>query len=457
MAGLLLLGGCQAYARKPLDTAAFRAAWSARDLSGDSLEDFWERLSGDAPESVEFDASDGLSLREGQLVALVYSPALRLARARVGRAAAGAAQAGLWADPVLGLDVLRITDSVPDPWVIAPGLIFSLPLSGRLGAARDLAAAELRVAEGQALESEWSVLREVRVAWIQWSAAALRLAETERFADTVESLALTVSELADLGEVPASEAALLGLEAAQRRNQAIRIRGEVQALEHLLRGLLGLSPAAELEFQPTLEVAEGALEDFGGADAIELRNPSLERLRREYEVAERALQLEIRRQYPDLSLGPLFESESGQARVGLSGGLPIPSLNMNRRAIAEARAQREIARVAFESSFQRTVSRWAASESRAIALAHQASELVQTLQPLLDRQVQDARAFMQLGEGSGTLVLLASLSRSLEAKLELLEARTQAALARTEAEFLVGPEVSQDPHQAPQVGAGAHQ
>ncbi|MHC4376316.1 MAG: TolC family protein [Planctomycetota bacterium] len=454
MACLLLLVGCQTYEREPLDLGAFRDAWSARDLSGESLQEFSERLSELSVGAPEFDASDGLSLREGQLVALAYNPSLRIARARVGRAAAGAAQAGLWADPVLGLDVLRITDNVPDPWVIAPGLIFSLPVSGRLAAERDLAAAELRAAEGRAREAEWGVLRDVGAAWIQWSAASLRLRETQRFADSVDSLARTASELADLGEVAASEAALLRLEAAQRRNRAIRLEGEVQAREHGLRGLLGLGPSADVELLPTLEVADDVATIEPGMDAIERRNPGLERLRREHEVAEQALQLEIRRQTPDLSLGPVFESESGQARVGLSAGLPIPSFNLNRRAIAEARAQRDIAHATFESSFQLTVSRWAASEARAAALTRQADELVQTLQPLLERQVQDARAYMQLGEGSGTLVLLSSLSRSLEARLELLDARTQAALARTEAGFLVGPEVAQEPEQASSVGAG---
>lgn len=454
MAALLALVGCQTYEREPLDLEAFRDAWSARDLHGESLQEFSARLAEVSAGATEFDPSDGLSLREGLLVALAYNPSLRIARARVGRAAASAAQAGLWADPVLGLEVLRITDSVPDPWVIAPGLIFSLPVSGRLSAERDLAAAELFAAEGRAREAEWGVLRDVGVAWIQWSAASLRLLETQRFAESVDSLAATANELADLGEVPASEAALLRLEAAQRRNQALRLEGEVQAAEHGLRGLLGLGPSADVEFLPTLEAADGASAIESGMDAIEQRNPGLERLRREHEVAERALQLEIRRQIPDLSLGPLFESESGQSRVGLSAGLPIPSLNMNRRAIAEARAQRDIARAAFESSFQLTVSRWAASAARAAALTRQANELVHTLQPLLDRQVQDARAFMQLGEGGGTLVLLSSLSRSLEARLELLDARTQAALARTEAGFLVGPQIAQDTEQAPSVGAG---
>jgi hypothetical protein len=47
---------------------------------------------------------------------------------------------------------------------------------------------------------------------------------------------------------------------------------------------------------------------------------------------------------------------------------------------------------------------------------------------------------MRLGEGETTLVLLASLTRAHQAKLDLIDTRTAEALARTEAAFLIGPD-----------------
>jgi len=440
---LAVLASCQSYEPRPLDPAAHREAWHARTLEGASLREFLERLEDHRPgPTEEFDPADGLSLREGQLVALVYNPSLRVARLRVGRAAAGAKHAGLWADPQLDLAVLRITDSVPDPWVITPGLTFTLPLSGRLAAERGLAEAERRAAEGTVLEAEWSVWRDVRSAWIEWSAARLRVEETERLVADMEGLVRTASGLADRGEIPRTEASLLRGEETQRRNQLRRLSGEVDAWEQRLRGVMGLPPTAPVDLVPEIALPTTNAGEPPGPDAIEVRNPGLVRLRVEYDVSEETLRREIRKQYPDLTLGPLFESDEGQSRIGLLGAIPLPFLNANRRAIAEARAEREVARAAVESTYEILVSRWAGATARAESLASQREEMARVLVPLVDRQVEQAFELMRLGEGATTLVLLESLTRAFQAKLDLIETRAAEALARTEVAYLIGPEAT---------------
>lgn len=456
-AGLLVvlaaLASCQSYEPRPLDPAAHREAWHGRTLEGGSLREFLDRLAdcSDAAEE-ELDLADGLSLQESQLVALVFNPSLRIARLRVGRAAAGAKQAGRWADPKLEFAILRITEGVPDPWVITPGLNFSIPLSGRLEAERGLAEAEQRAAEGAVLEAEWSVWRDVRVAWIEWSAARMRVEETERLVLDMEGLVGSASELADRGEIPRIEASLFRVEETQRRNQLRRLTGEVDAWEQRLRGLMGLAPTAFVELVPAIALpAAGAAEEGSatGPDAIQLRNPELARLRQEYQVSEQTLRHEIRKQYPDLTLGPLFESDEGQSRIGFLGAIPLPFLNANRRAIAEARAEREVARAAVETTYEILVSRWAASTARAESLAIQREELVELLVPLVDRQVEDAFELMRLGENASTLVLLESLTRAFQAKLDLIDTRAAEALARTEVAYLIGPEATAEAIQDP--------
>jgi outer membrane protein TolC len=442
---LALLASCQSYEPRPLDSAAHREAWRARTLEKESLREFLDRLDRSAVDAEDFDPADGLSLPEGQLVALVFNPSLRIARLRVGRAAAGAEHAGRPADPELDLALLRSTESVPDPWVITPGLSFSIPLSGRLEAERGLAEAERRAAEGAVLAAEWSVWRDVRVAWIEWSAARLRALETERLVAELEGLVRTVSELAERGEIPRAEASLLRVEEVQRRNQLRRSRGEVDAWEQRLRGLMGLAPTAPVALVPALPPAgTGDETTAAGQEAIELRNVELARLRREYELSEEALRLEVRKQYPDLTLGPLFESDEGQSRIGFLGGIPLPFLNANRRAIAEARAEREIARAALEGAYEELVGRWAAETARAESLASQREELVELLVPLVDRQVEEAFELLRLGEHATTLVLLESLTRAFQAKLELLDTRAAEALAHTEIAFLIGPETDSE-------------
>jgi len=434
---LALSAGCQSYEPRPLDAAAHRGAWHARTLDERPLASFLERLDRDPPVA-EFDPTDGLTLSEGQLVALVFNPRLRLARLRVGRAAAGAEHAGRWKDPELLLTVARITESVPDPWVVTPAIPFSIPLSGRLAAERGLADAALRAAAEGALEDEWAVWYELERAWVEWSAARLRVEETESFVGAVEALVRTASQLAQRGELPRTEAALFSLEEASRRNDLRRLRGELAAGEQGLRAVLGLAPEAPVAFVPSFTIEAGERPRPAAPVPVAERNPTLARLREEYEVAEQRLRREIAKQFPDLALGPLFESDAGQSRVGFFGAFPLPFLNANRRAVAEARVEREIARAAFETGYESLVGRWAVASATAQALAEQRTELEQVLVPLVDRQLEDALQLVRLGEGS-SLVLLESLTRAQETKLELIETRAAEALARAELEHLIGP------------------
>lgn len=436
---LLLASSCQSYEPRPLEPAVHRDAWHARGLEDSSLAAFLERLEqGRGAEPGVFDPSDGLSIAEGQLVALAFHPRLRLARLRAGMADASREHAGSWADPELGLDALWVTESVSDRWVVSPSLSFSIPLSDRLDAERGLADATQRAAERAVIEAEWAVWHEVRAAWTEWSAARLRAQETERLVGVMEALVRGTAQLAQSGELARTEAALFAVEQAQRANALRGLGGELLAAEQRLRASLGLPPEANVELVPSLDPDSRLATVVAGPDEIAARNPGLARLREEYDMAEEALRGEIARQVPDLTLGPQYETDQGQSRIGFLGGFPLPIWNANRQAIAEARVEREIARAAYETEYESLVGRWAATAARAAALAEQRADLEQVLVPLVDRQLEDATRLMQLGEGT-SLVLLESLTRAHQTKLDLIETRAAQAVSRSELEFLTGP------------------
>jgi cobalt-zinc-cadmium efflux system outer membrane protein len=293
-----------------------------------------------------------------------------------------------------------------------------------------------------------SVWYEVERAWIDWSAARLRSEETRRAVESMDALVRMVSELAERGEVQRTETSLFRVEQAQRSNQLRGLEGDVAALEQRLRSLMGLAPGAPIELVPALgDVSRPIPLPTNVPDAFESRNPSLARLREEYDVSEDALRREIKKQYPDLTLGPLFESDEGQSRVGFLGAIPVPFLNANRRAIAEAKAEREIARAAFETTYETLVGRYAAASARFAALADQRADMEGALVPLVDQQLADAFELMRLGEGT-TLVLLESLTRANQTKLDLINARSAEAAARAEVAFLAGPEAVREPSEA---------
>ena len=63
------------------------------------------------------------------------------------------------------------------------------------------------------------------------------------------------------------------------------------------------------------------------------------------QCAEAALDAEIRRQYPDLKLGPAYANEEGLDRLGFTAGLTVPLWNRNRKNIAEATGVRDETRL----------------------------------------------------------------------------------------------------------------
>lgn len=433
-----VLAGCTTYEPRPLDPGGHQAGWHARSAGDESVRAFAARLgAGDADDGAPFDPDDGLTLAEGELVALVFNPDLRLARARAGVASAAVGHAGRWDDPEFSIDVLRITEGVPDPWVIGAGLAITIPISGRLGVERERADAAVRAELERVAEREWAVRHEVRAAWLGWSAAVLRLEEHERLLGSVSELARSTERLAEAGEMVRTEAALFAIERSQRGYERHRLRGAVEEGEHRVRAAMGLSPEAPVELVLSMGLPGLPADSVSGEPAG--ANPTLARLRAEHEVAEQTLRREIRKQYPDLTIGPAFESDEGQSKVGFVGAIPVPVLNANKRGIAEAEAERELARAAYETEYERLAGVAASVRARARALRTERELIIADLVPLVDRQLADARRLLELGEGGG-LVLLESMVRAHETKMHLIDVRLEEALARAELAFLAGPE-----------------
>ncbi|MGK0190108.1 MAG: cobalt-zinc-cadmium efflux system outer membrane protein [Verrucomicrobiales bacterium] len=431
---LALPGGCKTYRPEPLDLPAHSKAWRAQSVSSEKVSTFAKQLAESAPNKVAFDPKNGLNLSEAELVALVFNPDLRVARSRAGVAEASAKYAGLWDDPELSFDVLKISNGVPDPWIVGSALSLTVPVSGRLGVEKKRAKAEMHAELNRVAEAEWKVLLDLRDAWVAWSALRLRLQETEEIVKSLNSIVSSTSQLAEAGELLKTEAALFSIERESRRAELGQLRGEVTERTHQIRALLGLSPEAPVDLIPAL-TAVGSESDSALPDETNL---TLARLRSEYAVAEQTLMREVRKQYPDVTIGPQAESDEGQSRIGFVGAVPVPILNSNKGGIARARAEREVARAAFETEYEKTAGRLASLRARLKGVRARSKAMNDSLVPMVDRQVVDASKLVELGEG-GSLVLLESLVRAHEAKMKLIDIRAEDSRTNNEIQFLLGP------------------
>lgn len=314
----------------------------------------------------------------------------------------------------------------------------TVPLSGRLEVEKQRAGAEHAVELVRVAQSEWRTSIELRRAWCHWSSAAAGAEASAEVLEQVETLLGPIQALSDAGEMSRIEARLFGMDRLFRRAELEQSRAEAAEGELRIKSLMGLSPDAPLRLEPALRVGGAAASDASGRDHPLEQAPMVVMAQAEYEVAERSLELEVRRQYPDLTIGPGYGNETGQDQFLLNLAVPLPVLNANRRAIAEASAARELARVGVEAAIERVEAELAQARLTLRSVSARRASLERELLPMVESQLADVRGVAKLGEVD-TPVMLESFRRRHDALLALVAARRDEALAHIRIDELLGP------------------
>ncbi|MEN1705207.1 MAG: TolC family protein [Planctomycetota bacterium] len=440
-ATLCALVGCQSYERAPLNLPEHRSAFSSRLDNTEAIERFAERLAQqDEAVAERFDPTDGLTQAEGEVLALFYNADLRIARLDAGVALATFETAGLWEDPEFGFDGAEIL-SPAGPFEYGLTLSLTIPVSGRLGVEKDRAGAAYEADLRRIVDAEWRTRARVRSAWAVWSAASERLRLLREVVGQVERVASITDRLESAGELTRVEARLLRVELVETRADIAQADLDETSAKIRLLGLLGLSPDSSVELVPGFSgVRDGDVEM--SVDRLIEANTLRAVRRAEYQVAEESLRLEIREQYPDITLGTGFGSEDGDDRLLLGLSIPIPVLNANRAGIAQARAKRDVARVAAETTFERLAQELALAQASFDAVRVQREAFERDLVPMLDEQSSEVERLADLGEVN-TLILLETVTRRFEAKSRLLDLRLAELRATIEITRLLGPDESE--------------
>ena len=241
------LGGCQSYRSEPLDLPGHWDSVSRRLIDEVSIPR--HAMTPDAMHARtpdRFELSDGISPAEGEAIALVYNPDLRLARLDAGVALATFETAGMWEDPQFGFDGAEIlSPSGPFEYGLKVGL--TLPVSGRLGIEKHRAGAAYEAQLRRVADAEWSLRAEVRSAWARWTAAVERVRLLSDAADRVGRIIAVTNRLEYAGELTRVESRLIRSQAIEARTQlASGLRAATQARNELL-AMMGLPPDAGIE------------------------------------------------------------------------------------------------------------------------------------------------------------------------------------------------------------------
>ena len=394
-----ILCGCRSYEPKPID-------WN-------------EEANADVTNEVRI-----ASLDDAVTLALIGNRELNALRLKSANSAKAAKESGWWEDPELDFDLMRIINPSEHPFLGGASIAFTIPLSGAtaIAAKADELYAQADIAEIKAAERDTGA--EARHAAIRLAALRRRAAllsehdSDERIVRAREN----VGKLHEAGEVSASELAGVQRQKHIRHHALMETEREIAETEIAFLRILGLRPGTKIVLTLPLRDRPSMPSDVD--DPLELvQHPKVEAALARLGGTEKSLEAEIRRQYPDLKLGPAYANEEGLDRFGLIAGISIPLWNRNRKGIAEAEGARDQVRRAAIDAWRSLVC------DAATARVHLSNLLMHPPVPANEREQTDKLA--DAGELT-PLDYLAVREQIFDLRLDELNWRRDVALAAAE-------------------------
>lgn len=320
---LLMLVACMGYQPKPLDLAAQGQTFGQRTLAGGPLD-------------------------RAQLLAIATenNATLRAARQQMQVAAAALTTARALPDPTLNLGGEYQQSQVSEsPWLWSLSVDWLLDATQR-NLRTQLANTQLQAARLDYAEALWGVRRELRAALLALLIGAQRAEVLASSLAEQQRLVAQLQQRVALGA--ASNLELLPLQQELARLQTAQINLTTQHAEALAKmaTLLGL-PVASVQNSQFLWDDLLTVSSLDAAQLLRWREQALlsradlEHAVLEYQGRELELHQQIRRQYPQVSIGPGFTWDHGVRTITAGLSMTLPLLSRNRGPIAEAVARRD--------------------------------------------------------------------------------------------------------------------
>ena len=317
----LALAACTLYTPNPLDLQSDTAAWQKVSAS----------MCGE---------TSRMSLNKLHEIGLLLNPELNHARLNYARSSAVAEFAGLWEDPSISAEVKQVREL--DVTNRGIGLGLTLPVTGLPGLAEKVAECykEADYLTMQAREREYLVQLDSLRYQVMATHAKMHLMQARVKQMTEEQQ--SAQRMHELGEMEFADFQVI----CRRLNDGQKELQEMEQLhleQHLqMVKLLGLHPdtrGVELEGHLPHSIPSAV---SAPAEEKLLSHPAIKAAMAAHDTSEAELKLEIRKQYPELSVSPGFEHEDGNSKIGLGVGITLPLWNRNQQGIAQATAERSI-------------------------------------------------------------------------------------------------------------------
>ncbi|MFJ3315146.1 TolC family protein [Herbaspirillum huttiense] len=340
----LLLAGCARYQPQPLAPRQMLADYEARSLDSPALQRY-------------FSAHGQANVRTWDLnrltlAAFYYSPELNAARAQLASALAAVKTASQRPNPTLSLP-FQYQASAPKPWTYGLSLDIPIETAGKRG---------YRVAQTEQLSAAarlnlgltaWQLRSHLRGSLLDLYAAERRTALLQQQTDSQQAIVALLERRVALGAASNSDVNQERITLAREHSDLAASEQQQRAAHAQIATLIGVPVAALEGVKLDLRAFERPTPALPAHDVRRqaiLNRADLQIALAEYEASQSALQLEVARQYPNLSLGLGYSFDQGANKYSVSpGGLTLPLFNHNEGPIAEAEAKRKEAAVHVET------------------------------------------------------------------------------------------------------------
>ncbi|MBL8843357.1 MAG: TolC family protein [Planctomycetes bacterium] len=284
------------------------------------------------------------------------------------------------------------------------------PISWSLGVALDLlcwqgerrerqlaiADQEITIAWLERSRTIWRIYSEVRDAATQRGFAERELELSRQQQELAARLAALVATRVAAGAASRGERSAAELAAGRAELEIARSAAQLEQATARLAAAVGVAPAELARHRLALaDVAaplEAELPVADAADRLDLRVTLAE-----YEAAERQIELEVAKQWPELHLGPGWQYDQGERHFQLAVGVELPLFDRNEGPIAAAVARRDA--VAARFRMQQAAALAAMDEARAsLAAARAERTLLAKLQ--LEQARRERQASRQVASGA---------------------------------------------------------
>jgi len=458
---LAALGGCVSYHPAPLDPQHNVEQFAARRLDDQALQTDLARL---APQAAASWPPQQWDRGELLAVALVRNPELAVARARVRAAATHEVTAGQVLNPDIQLQSEYGAHGEQHPWLYGVALDEVLRSPGRRHLEQEIARLDTANTRFELMDEVWTLRRELITALSDWESAKRRLTLLERLAAAEDKLRIGELKRVQAGEDSPSESVTAEQACIETEQQQVEARAAADAAQVAAAKALGFPP-------DTLNALQFAWPDWGTPPSLSeeergqareralLSRSDLEAAMGEYSIAEAHFKLAVKRQYPQLTLGPGYYWDHGISKFPLDIGFTLP-INGNKGEIAETRATRDVAgkhMLAVQADIYGEI----ASAERAEHLARTSTETAERRLENARHQAAHSELSLHLGE-SDVMTRVGSEILAIRAELAVLEMRAQLQTARNKLEDVLhtplsGPEVAlaRSPDSIASGGAGS--